>query len=234
MTIDIIEVVQGFCRCFVLKADGVVVVDAGPPNRGPSLVRALALESVRPEDVGLVVLTHGHWDHVGSAAEIKSLTGAELAMHHSEVEWLERSLTPLPPGVTSWGRALMSLNGLFMPFIRLPPAKVDVPLGDDGLSLADYGVPGRVLHTPGHSAGSVTILLDTGEAFVGDLAMNAFPLRLSPGLPILAEDPAAVVRSWEALLQLGVTTVYPAHGKPFSAEIMRRAVVSAKEGSSVA
>ena len=224
MTIDIIQVAQGFCRCYVLKADGVVVVDAGPPNRGTSFVRALRRASVRPEEVGLIVLTHGHWDHVGSAAEVKSLTGAELAMHHSEVEWLERSLTPLPPGVTPWGRALMSLNGLFMPFIKLPPAKVDVALGDDGLSLADHGVPGRVLHTPGHSAGSVTVLLDTGEAFVGDLAMNAFPLRLSPGLPILAEDPAAVVRSWEALLELGVTTVYPAHGKPFSADVILEAL----------
>ena len=80
------------------------------------------------------------------------------------------------------------------------------------------------VNTPGHSAGSVTVLLETGEAFVGDLAMNAFPLRLSPGLPILAEDPAAVVRSWEALLELGATTVYPAHGKPFSADVIREAL----------
>jgi glyoxylase-like metal-dependent hydrolase (beta-lactamase superfamily II) len=90
-----------------------------------------------------------------------------------------------------------------------------------------------VLHTPGHSAGSVTVLLETGEAFVGDLAMNALPLRLSPGLPILAEDPAAVVRSWETLLELGVTTVYPAHGRPFPADIMRRAVYSAKNAQPV-
>jgi len=224
MTLDIIQVIQGFCRCYVLKADGVVVVDAGPPNRGTSFVRALGRASVRPEEVGLIVLTHGHWDHVGSARDLKVLTGAKLALHHIEVEWLERSLTPMPPGVTPWGRALMSLNGLFMPFIKLPPAKVDVPLGDGGLSLADYGVPGRVLHSPGHTAGSVSVLLDTGEAFVGDLAMNAFPLRLSPGLPVLAEDPAAVVRSWRRLLESGATTVYPAHGKPFSADVIREAL----------
>ena len=66
--------------------------------------------------------------------------------------------------------------------------------------------------------------MDTGEAFVGDLAMNRFPLRLSPGLPIFAEDPAAVVESWKSLLELGATTVYPAHGKPFPAEVIRKAI----------
>jgi glyoxylase-like metal-dependent hydrolase (beta-lactamase superfamily II) len=99
-----------------------------------------------------------------------------------------------------------------------------VALGDDGLSLSDYGIPGRVLHTPGHSSGSVSVLLDTGEAFVGDLAMNRFPLRLSPGLPIFAEDQAAVMESWRSLLDQGATTVYPAHGKPFPAEVIRKAI----------
>jgi glyoxylase-like metal-dependent hydrolase (beta-lactamase superfamily II) len=105
---------------------------------------------------------------------------------------------------------------------------VDLALGNDGLSLSDYGIPGRVLHTPGHSAGSVSILLDSGEAFVGDLAMNKFPLRLSPGLPIFAEDQEAVVRSWSMLLEQGATTVYPAHGGPFSADVIRNAIASPK------
>jgi glyoxylase-like metal-dependent hydrolase (beta-lactamase superfamily II) len=49
----------------------------------------------------------------------------------------------------------------------------------------EHFVPGKILCTPGHSSGSVSVLLDTGEAFVGDLAMNRFPLRLSPGPAIL-------------------------------------------------
>ena len=224
MAVDIIEMALGFGRCYVLKADGAVAVDAGAPKKGDRFVRGLERASVNPEDVGLIVLTHGHWDHVGSAGDLKKLTGAKLAMHQSEVDWLEQSRTPLPPGITAWGRALMSVNRLFMPFISVPPAKVDLQLGDDGLSLTDYGVPGRILHTPGHTAGSVSVLLDTGEAFVGDLAMNKFPLRLSPGLPILGEDPAAVLSSWQLLLELGATTVYPAHGKPFSADVIRKAI----------
>jgi hydroxyacylglutathione hydrolase len=68
------------------------------------------------------------------------------------------------------------------------------------------------------------VLLDSGEAFVGDLAMNKLPLRRNPGLPILAEDIEKVKESWRKLLELGATTVYPGHGKPFSVEVIKRAL----------
>ena len=224
MIVDIITIPLGFGQCYVLKGKGVIAVDAGEPKKVGAFVRALETTAIKPEDVNLVVLTHGHWDHVGSAGEIKALTGAALAMHRSEAPWLENSLTPLSPGVTVWGKILTAMHKVFMPFINVPAAKVDLVIGDDGLSLLDFGIPGRVLHTPGHSSGSVTVLLDTGEAFVGDLAMNRFPLRLSPGLPIFANDPAAVVSSWKLLLDQGASTVYPAHGKPFPATVIEKAI----------
>ena len=224
MAVDIFRIDLGFDQCYVLKSEGVIAVDAGAPNKGRDFARGLERASIPPQDVQLVVITHGHWDHIGSAGELKAITGAKLAMHRSEVSWLEQSLTPLPPGVTLWGRIFISLQKRFMPLINIPSAKVDVAVGDDGLSLSDYGIPGRIVHTPGHSSGSVSVLLDTGEAFVGDLAMNRFPLRLSPGLPIFAEDPDTLVKSWRSLLEQGATTVYPAHGKPFPAEVIRKAI----------
>jgi glyoxylase-like metal-dependent hydrolase (beta-lactamase superfamily II) len=137
---------------------------------------------------------------------------------------IEKSLKPLPPAVTTCGAIFKATMGMFLPLVRFPPAHVDVVLGDDGLSLAEYGVPGRIIYTPGHSMGSVSVLLETGDAFVGDLAMNALPLRLSPGLPIFAENMQKVKESWKLLLDQGAKIVYPAHGKPFSAEVMRAAV----------
>ena len=70
--------------------------------------------------------------------------------------------------------------------------------------------------------GSVSVLLETGDAFVGDLAMNGLPMRIGPGLPIFAEDLQKVKESWQLLLDRGAKTVYPAHGKPFSADAIRR------------
>jgi glyoxylase-like metal-dependent hydrolase (beta-lactamase superfamily II) len=67
------------------------------------------------------------------------------------------------------------------------------------------------------------VLLDSGEAFVGDLAMNMIPLRLTPGLPIFAEQPALLQGSIERLLALGARTIYPAHGPAFPASVLERA-----------
>ena len=221
---DIITIPLGFGQCYVLKGDGVIAIDAGAPKKGMAFAHALEAAEINPQDVNIVVLTHGHWDHIGSAMEIKSLTGAALTMHRSEVRWLENSLTPLSPGITPWGKTFIALHKLFMPFIKIPKAKVDLVLGDEGLSLVDFGIPGRIVHTPGHSSGSVSVLLDTGEVFVGDLAMNKFPLRMSPGLPIFADDPVAVVSSWKKLIELGASTVYPAHGRAFPISVMERAI----------
>lgn len=224
MAVSVFRIDLGFDQCYVLKSEGVIAVDAGAPNRGKQFTEGLKRANIAPHDVRLVVITHGHWDHVGSAKAIQEITGAKIAMHHRDAAWLGRSPKSLSPGVTPWGKVFHKMHGLFMPLVTISPVEVDVVLGDEGLPLDRYGIPGKIHYTPGHTKGSVSVLLDTGEAFVGDLAMNRFPLRLSPGLPIFAEDLGAVEASWKLLLARGARIVYPAHGRPFPAEVMERAL----------
>lgn len=215
----------GIDNCYLIHGERTILIDGGMPKHGEHFLKALERLSVRPAEIQLIVLTHGHWDHIGSAKEIKEITGAPVALHLLEKDWLEKSLKPLPPGATIWGHVFVNIMAAFMPFVHVPPTNVNVVLGDEAFSLSEYGVPGVVVHTPGHSMGSVSVLLDTGDAFVGDLAMNGFPLRLGPGLPILAENMPKVRESWKVLLDRGAETVYPAHGKPFSADVIRRALL---------
>ncbi len=198
------------------------MVDGGAPNQTKKFTQAVQKIGINIHDIRLIILTHGHWDHIGSAKEIKKLTGAKIALHHLEKEWLEKSLKPMPPGVTAWGNVLGKIITMLLPLIRIPAADVDVVIGNEGLLLDKFGIPGKVIHTPGHSSGSVSILLESGEAFVGDMAMSGFPLRFSPGLPIFAEDPVKLNESWKFLLAQGAKTIYPSHGKPFSADIIRK------------
>ena len=65
------------------------------------------------------------------------------------------------------------------------------------------------------------MVLDTGEAFVGDLAMNGPPLRMGPGFPAFAEDPDLIESSWNRVVEAGGRTIYPAHGHPFPADRFR-------------
>ncbi len=224
MSVDIIPISLGFSRSYVLRGDAVIVVDCGCPGNGRKFLKGLEAAGIAPEDVELIVITHGHWDHVGSAFEIKSATGAKLAMHSSESKWLENPTMPSPPGVTRWGKIIMSLHRYFMPASEVTATGVDLLIGNEGISLEEYGIPGSVIWTPGHTPGSLSVLLHSGDALVGDLAMNMFPLRLSPGLPIFAEDMNAVIRSWELLIDKGANTVYPAHGKPFPISVIEKEI----------
>lgn len=224
MGINIHPIVLGPDHCYLIREKGTIMVDGGAPRKAKEFAESIKKISVRPEDVRLIVITHGHWDHIASAKEIKELTGGKIAMHYREKEWLEKSLKPMPPGVTAWGKILSKMITIYLPMVHIPATQVDVVIGDEGLALEEYGIPGRVIWTPGHSSGSVSILLETGDAFVGDMAMNKFPLSLRPGLPIFAENTDKLKESWRSLLVRGAKMIYPAHGEPFSADIIRQAL----------
>ena len=228
MTLRIHPIALGFDQCYVVQSEGIIAIDAGAPGKGRKFEKGLEKAGIKPEDVKLILITHGHWDHIGSAREMRELTGSAIAMHDCDTPWLEEALKPLSPGITPWGRLFTSVIKRVMPLINIPATEVDLRLGDEDFPLYEYGIPGSVIHTPGHTYGSMSVLLDSGEVFVGDLAMNKFPLRLAPGLPIFAVDESKVSDSWRLLLARGARTVYPAHGKPFSAEIMRKALSKTK------
>ncbi len=224
MATRILSMPLGGTNCFVLQDRGTILIDAGGPKQAAKFRKGLGKASIRPEAIKLILITHGHFDHIGSAREIQEMTGAQIAMHEADKDNLEKGLVRVPPGVTGWGKALNKVLSLLAPMIRFPSSEVHVVLTDEEMSLEAYGIPGRVIPTPGHSAGSVSVLLDTGEAFVGDMAMNGLPMRLGPGLPIFAVDLPRLKESWKALLDRGAKTIYPSHGKPLSAEAMRKAL----------
>ena len=193
MRVTIHPIALGFTRCFLLVGDGLVLIDCGMPNQAPAFERALAKLSVRPSDIGLIVLTHGHSDHAGSAKEIKQLTGAPLAVHERERAWLEQGQAPLPPGVTAWGRAFVRLLSHAGPAL-VPATTVDLPLTDDGLALADYGIAGRVVYTPGHTLGSVSVLAGERRGVGGRFGHERAALAPQPGAADSGREHAAGAR----------------------------------------
>jgi glyoxylase-like metal-dependent hydrolase (beta-lactamase superfamily II) len=217
----------GICNCYLLRGERTVLIDAGAQGSLKAFTRGLQKLNVDPKEISLILLTHGHWDHIGSLHPIQQVTGAQVAIHYCDQPWVENGNPAFPRGVTPYGKAMSWLaKGLIHP--KLPHVKVDQVIDDNGMSLSDYGIPGKVFYTPGHSPGHVSIILDSGEAFVGDMAMNDWYLRLSPGLPVLADDIRMVVESWKKILPMGIKRVYPAHGMDFPVEIMQKEISNFK------
>jgi len=215
----------GLDQVYVVREMGIIVVDGGAPGKFAAFVAGLRALSVAPKEVKLLVLTHGHWDHIGCASAIREVTTAPIAMHYSERERIERPCKSMPPGITLWGKVVGGLCSLaIVPFQRFPPARVDIAVLDEGMSLEPFGIGGRILHTPGHSPGSLSVLLDSGDAFVGDLAMNKFPLRVGPCLPLFAEELPRLKSSMQKLISNGAKRIYPAHGASFPVGLLERAV----------
>ena len=221
MPVQIVPIPMGISTSYLLKDKGTLLIETGDPRRAPTFLKALQKHSIDPEEVKLIIITHGHTDHIGSARAIKEMTGARLAIHAEDKDRLEKGIVRVPPGVTPWGKILSRSMSAFASLIRIEPAEADITLGDEPFPLEEYGIPGKILYTPGHTRGSVTVLLDTGEAFAGDAVFNKFPLTLRPGLPIFAEDISSVKNSLHTLLAQGAQTIFPAHGKPFPADQLR-------------
>ena len=223
MSTQIYPVRFGINRCYLIREEGVIMIDGGPPKKLKAFQKFIGGIPIRPEDIRLIVLTHGDFDHVGSAGEIRSLIGAKIAIHENDRETFEKALHHFPTGTTAWGHSLrFILNPVTTVLFKFPGEKADIVLDNSDYPLHDFGINGRIVYTPGHTSGSVSVLLESGDAFVGCLAHNNLPFRLKPGLPIFADDIEEVKRNWKRVIERGAKTIYPAHGDPFPVEIIKK------------
>ena len=139
----------------------------------------------------LIVSTHGHWDHVGDNAAVQAHTGADIAVHPLDAH---RLTDPQP---------------LFPPPFEIPPSVPAVDLAEGG-EVRFGAIRLRVLHTPGHTEGSVCLLHEEdGLLFSGDTLFRDGWGRVDlPG-----GDPGQMVESLDRLSRLGdAIHVYPGHG----------------------
>jgi len=222
--IEISRVKLGLNSCYLIRGKDVVMIDGGMPKKLKVFKRVLTRLDINPSDIKLIVLTHSHFDHSGSAKEIREFTGAKIAIHESERTYAENGGMIIPEGVNIYGKITKPLLFAIFKKISFPKFKPDILITDEPYPLKAYGIDGNIIHTPGHTFGSISVILDSGEAFVGCMAHNGFPFRFSPGLPIYAQDIEEIKKCWKILIDGGVKMIYPGHGKPFPVEIMKKSL----------
>jgi glyoxylase-like metal-dependent hydrolase (beta-lactamase superfamily II) len=181
----------GGVNCFLVHDEGIILVDTGTPGQHDKILKQVKKLGLNPLDIELIIITHGHGDHFGSAHKIKELTGAKLAVHKEDANIVKEGRKVFPPGLTKWGRFMAFVWRPMFSLINFTGVEPDILLEGD-FKLAEFGIKGRIIHTPGHTKGSVSVFLDGGEAIVGDLAMNGFPMRRGAGMPIFGNSESEI------------------------------------------
>lgn len=210
---------MGMLNSFIIVGERPILVDTGMPGGAPKILAALTRKGFAPGDVSLILITHRHVDHIGGAAALKRATGAPVAVHALDAEWLRRG-DGGPRPATGWAGRLFDLTGL--PRERAEPCEPDLVIEHD-LTLERYGVPGgMVLHTPGHTGGSVSTLLPNGDVLAGDLVsggvfIGGIALRHRAQKPPYEDDPIKVRQSLIRLLDQKASRFYVGHGGPLTA-----------------
>lgn len=140
------------------------------------------------EEIKYGLATHYHIDHAGLAQEFK-LAGVPLLVLNVQTESI--------PVMKRWTKPHDNFVDISM------DDNVVISFEESRRLLEGIGIPGEILHTPGHSDDSISLLLDDGSAFTGDLTGPGFALE---------EHTDIVSASWQSLRERGASRVHPAHG----------------------
>lgn len=204
------------CSVFVLSSgDRHLVFDSSMKGERQLVVSGLRRLDVRCID--LLVFSHTHFDHVGNAAFLREAYKARVVVHRSEAGFLEAGNTPLPAGTNPLTAFLISLHARRgFPSFDYEACPPDLTV-DDRLDLTPMGFPAFLIHTPGHSRGSMSLIIREEIALVGDTMFGQIPGVV---FPIFADDPSALMKSWERLLITGSTNFLPAHGLAVSRRML--------------
>ena len=212
---------------FLIPFDtGFILVDTGYAGGFPRFKKKLEKHHIRPEQIIFVFLTHAHDDHAGFLNEVLGATDAEVILHPKAIEGLKRGQNSFDGGCSS------RLAWLFCKMLalfghgdhRYPAIKDEylerlVPIDSDRFGM--LGFPYEILETPGHTSDHISLLVDD-ILFCGDAAMNGFPsIRRTT---IWVENLEQYKQSWETIIGKNPRMIYPAHGRSFKTEDLRRHV----------
>lgn len=166
---------------------GKLLVDCGWPGTLLQFKKVLQRKGVDLGTIKYLLVTHFHPDHAGLVQDLKNL-GAKFILPECQVD-----------SIPSFGEYF---KGKSLPYVEIEQSdNLMLKLADSRKFLAGIGLHGEILHTPGHSDDSVTLILDEGFAFTGDLHPAFMNI-----------DDVTTRESWDKIYQHKVTRIFPGHG----------------------
>ncbi len=212
----LIRIKGAISNCYLLLGDKPLLVDTGAPGDLQRILATLKDHGIEPQQLALILLTHGHSDHAGCAAELKRRSGALVALHSGDAALVRNGENGVLAVQDTVGRVVRPfVNEQFEAF------EPDL-LFRDGFSLEPHGIKGRVLATPGHTMGSASVILGSGEAIIGDVLRGSmlWPNKAAPHF--FCNDPELNTRSLVRLAREGLMRCHPGNFGSFPGSELQR------------
>ena len=190
-------------NCYLVLGERPILVDTGAPGDLKRILGALKSHGVDPKELSLILLTHGHSSHAGCAAELRRRSGVQVALHSGDVG-LVRS------GENGVLAATSPASRLIRPFVDEPFEAFEPDIAfRDGFSLEPHGIKGRVFATPGHTMGSASVVLASGEAIIGDVLRGSMLVPNKARTHFFCNDTELNTRSIIRLSREGLLRCHP-------------------------
>lgn len=213
------RVLGGRGNAYAIAHDGrLLLVDTGRTSRWRALRTGIDSLPVRGMPSALI-LTHTHFDHAENAARLRQTYPLQIIVHRSEAEYLHTGDSPLPRGSILPTRWLMRWSArMAQPFFRYAGVQAEIPM-DGRYDLQPFGFNAYLLHTPGHTCGSLSLVVDDEIACVGDTLFGVVPGNV---FPPFADDGPTLIRSWKKLLDTPCRVFLPGHGGAIKRALLER------------
>lgn len=214
----VIPILAGVGHCYlVIQNSRFFLVDSGQGGYEKKIIKAITSRGLNPSDLKFIFLTHTHYDHAGNTKVLKKLTGTKIIVHESETDYLSKGCHPLPEGTAPFFKLIILLGKInTKPRTIFNAVNPDITF-DTTLDLEEFGFNAKIIHTPGHTLGSSSLIINK-HAFVGDTMFNI----MGKIFPPFANDTKQLISSWKTLLSHNPDFYYPAHGSRIKAQEFKK------------
>jgi glyoxylase-like metal-dependent hydrolase (beta-lactamase superfamily II) len=188
------------------EENGNTLVDAGLPDQTEAIGGALGEAGIGVRDLRRIIFTHQDLDHVGSGAALVRQSGARVLAHPADVPYIEGRQRPLKPTP----EMLEQRPHMREVLERLEPVSIDEQLEND--SHLDLAGGTRVISTPGHTPGHISLYLERSKTLIAGDALTAEGGHLNGPNPSVTLDMHTAIQSIQRLADLDISTIVCYHG----------------------
>ncbi len=194
-----------------------IIVDTGQPSRRKKLYKRILKNEYLQGKLDYLILTHTHFDHCRNAAFLKQAFKLKIICSQIEATSLEKGFTKAPRGTNYFTDFISFLGSKFPKILSYQAVSPDIEVEQS------FTIPEaeeiKIFLSPGHTQGSLSIIVDDSVILSGDNLFGIIPRRVYPPF---ADDKKQLMHSWESYLNTNADLFLPGHGKPIKSSLLKK------------